>query len=62
VMITAKELFERDYNAFLHFSVAALYFLAVSLVIFFLFGLIYKRLMRHMPAAPSMRFAPKWMR
>jgi His/Glu/Gln/Arg/opine family amino acid ABC transporter permease subunit len=62
VMITAKELFERDYNAFLHFSVAALYFLAVSLVIFFLFGLIYKRLMRHMPAAPGMRFAPKWMR
>ncbi|MCZ4346741.1 ABC transporter permease subunit [Devosia neptuniae] len=62
VMITAKELFERDYNAFLHFSVAALYFLAVSLVIFFLFGLIYKRLMRHMPAGPGMRFAPKWMR
>lgn len=62
VMITAKELFERDYNAFLHFSVAALYFLAVSLVIFFLFGLIYRRLMRHMPAAPGMRFAPKWMR
>ena len=62
VMITAKELFERDYNAFLHFSVAALYFLAVSLVVFFLFGLVYKRLMRHMPAAPGMRFAPKWMR
>ncbi|HLV83809.1 MULTISPECIES: ABC transporter permease [Devosia] len=62
VMITAKELFERDYNAFLHFSVAALYFLAVSLVIFFLFGLVYKRLMRHMPAAPRMRFMPKWIR
>ena len=62
VMITAKELFERDYNAFLHFSVAALYFLAVSLVVFFLFGLVYRRLMRHMPAAPGMRFAPKWMR
>jgi len=62
LMITAKELFERDYNAFLHFSVAALYFLAVSLVIFFLFGLVYQRLMRHMPAAPGMRFAPKWLR
>jgi len=62
LMITAKELFERDYNAFLHFSVAALYFLAVSLVVFFLFGLVYKRLMRHMPAAPRMRFAPKWIR
>ena len=62
LMITAKELFERDYNAFLHFSVAALYFLIVSLVVFFLFGLVYRRLMRHMPAAPAMRFAPKWIR
>ncbi|MHA6691065.1 ABC transporter permease [Devosia sp. A449] len=62
LMITAKEMFERDYNAFLHFSVAALYFLAVSLVVFFLFGLIYRRLMRHMPAAPGLRFAPKWLR
>lgn len=62
LMITAKELFERDYNAFLHFSVAALYFLAVSLVVFFLFGLVYRRLMRHMPAGPRMRFAPSWWR
>jgi ABC-type arginine/histidine transport system permease subunit len=62
LMITAKELFERDYNAFLHFSVAALYFLTVSLVVFFLFGLVYQRLMRHMPQAPRMRFAPKWIR
>ena len=62
LMITAKELFERDYNAFLHFSVAALWFLASSLVVFFLFGLVYQRLMRHMPAAPRMRFAPKWIR
>lgn len=62
LMATAKELFERDFNAFLHFSVAALYFLAVSLVVFFLFGLVYRRLMRHMPAAPRMRFAPKWIR
>lgn len=62
LMVTAKELFERDYNAFLHFSVAALYFLAVSLVVFFIFGLVYQRLMRHMPQAPRMRFAPKWIR
>ena len=62
LMITAKELFEREYNAFLHFSVAALYYLAVTLVVFFLFGLVYRRLMRHMPAAPGMRFAPKWLR
>ena len=62
LMITAKELFERDYNAFLHFSVAALYFLAVSLLVFFLFGLVYRRLMRHMPAGPRMRYAPTWWR
>lgn len=62
LMITAKTLFERDYNAFLHFSVAALYFLAVSLVVFFISGLIYRRLMRHLPPQPGLRFAPKWMR
>lgn len=62
LMATAKSRFEKDYNAFLHFSVAALYFLVVSLVVFFLFGLVYQRLMRHMPAAPRMRFAPKWIR
>jgi His/Glu/Gln/Arg/opine family amino acid ABC transporter permease subunit len=62
LMITAKELFERDYNAFLHFSVAAIYFLAVTLVIFVPFGLVYRRLMRHMPAAPGIRYAPKWLR
>ncbi|MVS99625.1 ABC transporter permease subunit [Devosia marina] len=62
LMITAKTLFERDFNAFLHFSVAALYFLAVSLVVFFLFGLVYQRLMRHLPAQPGLRFAPKWLR
>lgn len=62
LMNTAKVLFERDYNAFLHFSVAALYFLVVSLVVFFVFGLIYQRLMRHLPAQPRMRFAPKWLR
>ena len=62
LMTTAKSLFERDFNAFLHFSVAALYFLAVSLVVFFLFGLVYQRLMRHLPAQPGLRFAPKWLR
>lgn len=62
LMITAKGLFERDFNAFLHFSVAALYFLAVSLVIFFFFGLIYRRLMRHLPAPPKLRYIPRWIR
>ncbi|MBJ3783251.1 ABC transporter permease [Devosia sediminis] len=62
LMMTAKTLFERDYNAFLHFSVAALYFLAVSLVVFFLFGLVYQHLMRHLPAQPRLRYVPSWWR
>ncbi len=65
LMNKAGELFERDYNAFLHYSVAALYFLAISLAVFFFFGLIYKRMMRHMvPIAtrPRVRYAPKLLR
>lgn len=62
LMRTAKDLVERDFNTYLHFSVAALYFLAVSLVVFFLFGLIYRHLMRHLPTQPGIRWAPKWMR
>lgn len=60
LMNMAGELFERDYNAILHFSVAALYFLAISFCIFFVFDLIYRRLMRHMPQA-RVRFAPRWL-
>jgi polar amino acid transport system permease protein len=30
--------------------------------VFFLFGLVYKHLMRHMPAPPRIRFLPKWIR
>jgi polar amino acid transport system permease protein len=56
LMNMAGELFEHDYNAFLHFPVAALYFLAVSLCIFFVFGLVYRRLTRHMPGATPIRF------
>jgi polar amino acid transport system permease protein len=62
LMIRAEELFERDYNAFLHYSVAALYFLAVSLVIFFVFGRIHAHLVRHLEREPKLRYAPKWIR
>lgn len=62
LMIRAKELFERDFNAYLHFPIAALYFLAVSLVVFFVFGRIYERLVRHLERAPKIRFSPKWIR
>jgi polar amino acid transport system permease protein len=56
LMNRAGELYQHDYNAFLHFPVAALYFLGVSLCIFFVFGLVYRRLTRHMPGATPMRF------
>ncbi|WMT86095.1 ABC transporter permease subunit [Pelagibacterium sp. 26DY04] len=67
IMNAAQYLFERDFNAFLHFPVAALWFLGISLVIFFIFGRIYERLMRHMPkqrnaAPPRLRFRPKYIR
>jgi polar amino acid transport system permease protein len=61
LMNRASELFDRDYNAFLHFSVAALYFLAISMTIFFVFGLVYRRLIRHLPSAPRIRFMPRWL-
>jgi His/Glu/Gln/Arg/opine family amino acid ABC transporter permease subunit len=62
LMNMANWLFQRDYNAFLHFSVAAGYFLVISLCIFFVFGLIYRRLMRHLPEGQRrLRFAPRWL-
>jgi polar amino acid transport system permease protein len=61
LMNKAGELFERDYNAVLHYAVAALYFLAISFAIFAVFGLIYRRLMRHLPQPPRMRFATRFL-
>jgi ABC-type arginine/histidine transport system permease subunit len=57
LMNKAAEMFRGDYNVFLHYSVAALYFLVISLVIFQLFGLVYRRLMRHLPGAVPLRFS-----
>ncbi|MEO7221986.1 MAG: ABC transporter permease subunit [Devosia sp.] len=56
LMNMAGELTHRDYNVFLHYPVAALYFLAISLAIFYASGLIYRRMMRHMPGAARMKF------
>jgi hypothetical protein len=36
--------------------VAALDFLAISLAVFHVFGLIYRRMMRHMPGAAAMKY------
>lgn len=64
LLIRAEELFQRDYNMFLHFGVAALYFLAISLLVFLAFGLIYRRMMRHAggPVPRWVRYAPKFLR
>lgn len=56
LMNKAGELFERDYNLVLHFSIAALYFLAISNCIIFAFGLIYRHLMRHLPQQSKMKW------
>jgi polar amino acid transport system permease protein len=37
--------------------VAALFFLCISLAVFFVFGRIYRRLMRHLPGAVPMKFS-----
>jgi ABC-type arginine/histidine transport system permease subunit len=60
LMNMAGDLFQKDYNVFLHFGVAALYFLVISLAIFYLFGLIYRRLMRHLPQQQKLKFS--WRR
>jgi polar amino acid transport system permease protein len=63
LMNKAGELFQRDFNAALHYSVAALYFIAVSLAVFLVFGLVYRRLMRHVPTAHSaLRFRLQLLR
>ncbi|MEZ5447921.1 MAG: ABC transporter permease subunit [Thiolinea sp.] len=59
----AGELFEKDYNLFLHFSVAGLYFLAISLLIFFVFNRIYQRLTRHLRTGKQgLKLKPNYMR
>ncbi|PID47146.1 MAG: histidine ABC transporter permease [Proteobacteria bacterium] len=64
IMNKAGELFEKDFNVFLHFSVAALYFVALSMLIFFVFGLVQKYLTRHLRTedTPKFRFRPKYLR
>jgi len=63
LMNKAGELFEKDYNIFLHFSVAGLYFLAISLLIFFISGQIYRRMMAHLDLqSPSLKLKPNYVR
>jgi len=64
LMNKAGELFERDYNVFPHYSVAGLYFLVISMVLFAVSALIYRRLTAHL--APSkkapMKMRPNYLR
>jgi polar amino acid transport system permease protein len=60
LMSMAGELFQKDYNVFLHFGVAAGYFLVISLALFYACSMIYRRLMRHMPQRAVVRF--NWQR
>jgi len=64
LMNKAGELFERDYNVMLHFSVAALYFLAISMVMFALANLVYKRLNAHLDPTvqKKIRLQPNYIR
>ena len=61
LMNKAGELFEKDYNIFLHFSVAGLYFLVISMMLFWIAGLMQKHLNKHITGAPalSFRFFPR---
>lgn len=62
LMNKAGELFEKDYNLFLHFSAAALYFLVISIVIFYICNLIYKRLTRHLNVDIKLKIKPNYTR
>lgn len=56
LMNKAGELFEKDYNLFLHFAVAGLYFLIISMALFWLAGLVQKRLNRHITGDKPLSF------
>ena len=62
LMNKAGELFERDYNVFLHFSVAGLYFLAITLVIFYISSLVYKKLIAHLDIDANLKIKPSYIR
>lgn len=63
LMNKAGELFEKDYNVFLHFSVAALYFLLISIFIFWIANLIQKRLNKHLTGTTGkISFRAKYVR
>lgn len=63
LMNKAAELFERDYNLFLHYSMAAFYFLMISLVIFWVANRINRYLNRHTNIrSQSVKIKPTYIR
>ena len=64
LMNKAGELFERDYDLFLHYGVAALYFLAISMVLFRLFAWVNARLNAHLEPErrAALKLRPQYVR
>ncbi|HPE61280.1 MAG: ABC transporter permease subunit [Thiothrix sp.] len=62
LMNKAGELFQKDYNVFLHYSVAAGYFLLISMIIFLLFNRIYRYLTRHTRTGRGIKLKPNYLR
>lgn len=63
LMNKAGELFERDFNAFVHYPAAALFFLGISFCIYLVFGQVYRAMTRHLRSSVApMRFRPRYMR
>ncbi|MEM9279244.1 MAG: amino acid ABC transporter permease, partial [Pseudomonadota bacterium] len=64
VLYYAKYFADKTYNPFIPYPIAAFYFILFTLIIIFLFGLINKRLNRHL--APSdrkpLRYRPQLIR
>ncbi|MEM7216184.1 MAG: ABC transporter permease subunit [Pseudomonadota bacterium] len=64
VLYYAKYFADKTYNPFIPYPIAAIYFILVTLIIIFIFGLINKRLNRHL--APSerkpLRYRPQLIR
>ncbi len=64
LMNKAGELFERDYDLYLHFGVAGLYFLVISFALFRISALIYARMTAHLAPSASapMKLSPQYVR
>ena len=53
---------DKTFNPFVAYPVAAVYFILVTLLIIALFGLVQRRLTRHLPATRRLRYRPQVIR